>query len=116
MKKPVLFRHGESTRHFVRQDCLFFVEFVAPPLSIGREPVKHRETLKSRLGQLVLLTPTDSVKDRSAAFYYWNDSEALDQAAMVAKAQKVDLGEIRRWTENEGHAEKYEVFLKALRK
>lgn len=106
----------ESTRHFVRKDCPFFIEFVAPPLSIGSEPVKYRKTFKSRLGELVLLTPTDSVKDRLAAFYHWNDSEALEQAVMVAKAQKVNLGEIRRWSGNEGHKEKYAVFLLTLNK
>ena len=106
----------ESTRHFVRKHCPFYIEFVAPPLSIGSEPVKYRKTLKSRLGELILLTPTDSVKDRLAAFYHWNDSQALEQAVLVARAQKISLGEIRRWSENEGHIEKYGVFLKMLKK
>lgn len=106
----------KSSRHFAHQDNPFFIEFVAPPLSIGREPVKHRKALKSRFGELILLTPTDSVRDRLAAFYHWNDFEALDQAVMVAKAQKVSLGEIRRWSENEGYAEKYADFLKTLKK
>jgi hypothetical protein len=106
----------ESTRHFVRKDCPFYIEFVAPPLSIGSEPVKQRKKLKSRLGEIILLTPTDSVKDRLAAFYHWNDSQALEQAVLVAKAQKISLSEIRRWSENEGHAEKYAAFLSLLNK
>ena len=106
----------ESSRHFVHEDSPFFIEFVAPPLSIGSEPIKHRKTLKSRFGELILLTPTDSVKDRLAAFYHWNDLEALEQAVMVAKAQKVNLGEIRRWSENEGYAKKYADFLKTLKR
>ncbi|UCD34126.1 MAG: hypothetical protein JSU90_07430 [Nitrospiraceae bacterium] len=106
----------ESTRHFVRKDCPFFIEFVAPPLSIGTEPVKQRKKLKSRFGELVLLTPTDSVKDRLAAFYHWNDTEALEQAVLVAKAQKVSLEEVRRWSEHEGHMKKYEIFIATLKK
>lgn len=47
----------ESTRHVVRKDCPFFIEFVNPPLSIGSEPVQQRKTLKSRFGELVMLTP-----------------------------------------------------------
>jgi len=106
----------ESTRHFIHKDCPFYIEFVAPPLSIGSEPVKLRKKIKSRLGELVLLTPTDSVKDRLAAFYHWNDSQALEQAVLVARAQKISLSEIRRWSENEGHIEKYAAFLSMLNK
>ena len=104
----------ESTRHFIHKDCPFYIEFVAPPLSIGSEPVKLRKKIKSRLGELVLLTPTDSVKDRLAAFYHWNDLQALEQAVLVAKAQKVSLREIKRWSGNEGHAEKYGIFIETL--
>ena len=106
----------KSTRHFIQKECPFYIEFVAPPLSIGSEPVKLRKSIKSRLGELVLLTPTDSVKDRMAAFYHWNDSQALDQAVLVAKVQKVSLREIRRWSKNEGHEEKYAIFLDTLKK
>ena len=106
----------KSTRHFVRKGCPFFIKFVAPPLSIGSEPVKKRSTLKSRLGELVLLTPTDSLKDRLAAFYHWNDLEALEQAIMLAKAQKVNLREVRRWSEHEGHIEKFSDFSILLNK
>jgi len=106
----------KSTRHFIQKECPFYIEFVAPPLSIGSEPVKLRKSIKSRLGELVLLTPTDSVKDRLAAFYHWNDSQALDQAVLVAKVQKVSLREIRRWSKNEGHEEKYAIFLDTLKK
>jgi len=106
----------EGTRHFIHKDCPFYLEFVAPPLSIGSEPVKLRNKIKSRLGELVLLTPTDSVKDRLAAFYHWNDLQALEQAVLVAKAKKVSLREIKRWSEREGQMEKYAAFLSMLKK
>ncbi len=105
----------ESTRHFVREDCPYFIEFVAPPLSIGSERVKKEEKIKTRFGSITLLTPTDSVKDRLAAYYHWNDPQALEQAIMVAKAQKIGLSEIRNWSEKEGHKEKFYIFLKMLK-
>ena len=105
----------ESTRHFVREDCPYFIEFVAPPLSIGSERVKKEEKIKTRFGSVTLLTSTDSVKDRLAAYYHWNDPQALEQAIMVAKAQKVKLSEIRSWSEKEGHKEKFDIFLKMLK-
>jgi hypothetical protein len=101
----------ESSRHFVRHDCLFFIEFVAPPAAVGDEPLKGEKNLKTKLGTLILMTPTDSVKDRLAAYYHWNDQQALEQAVMVAESQKIDLREIKRWSDQEGHSEKYQQFL-----
>ncbi len=106
----------ESSRHFERKDCPFFIEFVSPPASIGSEPIKSDKELKTRYGKFVLLTPTDSVKDRLAAFYYWNDPQSFEQALMVVRAQKVNLKEIRRWSEKEGHKEKFEVFFNRIKK
>ena len=108
--------HRESSRHFARPECPFFIEFVAPPAAIGREPLKGTGELKTRFGMIVLLTPTDSVKDRLAAYYHWNDPQALEQALMVARAQKVEMREVKRWSEQEGHAEKYQVFVRRLKK
>lgn len=116
---PVLAEVGfkrESSRHFTRLDCPFFIEFVAPPAAIGREPLKSENKLKTKLGTIILLTPTDSVKDRLAAFYHWNDPQALEQATMVAEAQEIDLREVKRWSKKEGHAEKYQEFLIRLRR
>lgn len=106
----------ESSRHFVRRGCPFFIEFVSPPVSIGNEPIKDKKELKTRHGRIVLLTPTDSVKDRLAAFYHWNDPQALEQAIMVARAQKINLKEIKRWSEKEGHKEKFRVFVNRIKK
>jgi len=106
----------ESSRHFVRKDCPYFIEFVAPPLSIGSERVKKEEKIKTRFGTITLLTPTDSVKDRLAAYYHWNDPQAIEQAVMIAKTQRVSCKDIKRWSAAEGHEKKYESFLKMLRK
>ncbi len=106
----------ESSRHFVRKDCPYFIEFVAPPLSIGSEPVKRKRKISTRFGRLILLSPTDSAKDRLSAYYHWNDPQAMEQAIMVAKAQKVNLREIRKWSDTEGHKEKCDIFLRMLKK
>jgi hypothetical protein len=105
----------ESSRHFIRSGCPFFIEFVAPPAAIGNEPVRDKFRLKTMMGTVVMLTPTDSVKDRLAAYYHWNDPQALEQALMVAKSQKINLRKVKSWSEKEGHAEKYREFLNRLR-
>lgn len=106
----------ESSRHFIHPECPFFIEFVAPPAAVGNEPLKGEKNIKTKLGTLVLMTPTDSVKDRLAAYYHWNDQQALEQALMVAEAQKINYSEIKRWSEQEGHSEKHREFLKRLRR
>ena len=107
------FKRGGS-RYFIRADCPFFIEFVSPPVAIGNKPVKKINEIKTRFGTIVLLSPTDCVKDRLAAFYHWNDPQALEQALMVAKAQRINLKEIKVWSEQEGYKEKYAVFIKKI--
>jgi hypothetical protein len=97
----------KSGRHFEREDCPLFVEFPAPPVAIGREmPITEFNHIKS----VALLTATDCVKDRLAAYYHWNDPQSLDQALMVAKAQKVDISKIKKWSDKEGASEKFKRF------
>lgn len=104
----------ESSRHFIHSDCPFFIEFIAPPAAVGDEPLKGEKKLQSKFGTVVLMTPTDSVKDRLAAYYYWNDQQALEQAIMVAKAQKIDFREVERWSKKEAQVEKYRQFVSSL--
>lgn len=106
----------KSSRHFEKRGCPFFIEIVSSPAALGSEPVKDTTMLKTRRGTIVMLTPTDSVKDRLAAYYHWNDPQALEQALMIAKAQKINLREVKRWSKKEGHEEKHENFLRDLKR
>jgi hypothetical protein len=103
-------------RHYRHPDTPYIVEFLSPPLSVGGEPV--REIHEIRRGKMILrlLSPTDCVKDRLAAFYHWNDRPSLDQAVLVCKDTQVDLREVRRWSKNEGMADRFDLFKKALLK
>jgi hypothetical protein len=115
---PVLLKLGferKSSRHFEKNDCPFFIEFVSPPAALGSEPVMETTILKTRFGDIMLLTPTDSVKDRLAAYYHWNDPQALEQALLIARSQKIRLREIKRWSEKEGQKEKYNAFVNMLK-
>jgi hypothetical protein len=116
--KPVVESLGfkKDGRHFRHPDTPYIVEFLSPPLSVGEEPV--REVYEIRRGGLILklLSPTDCVKDRLAAFYHWNDRPSLNQAVLVCKNAKIDLHEVRRWSVNEGMKGKFELFKKILAK
>jgi len=45
-------------------------DFPAPPVSIGDEPISKFNNLKTRFGTICLLTPTDCIKDRLAAYFF----------------------------------------------
>ena len=118
-KIPVLGQLGFKNtggRLFENPQCKFLIDFPAPPVSIGDKPVSEYNYLNTRFGTICLLTPTDCVKDRLAAYFFWNDLQSLDQAVMVAKSNKIYLSEIKRWAENHGELEKYEVFIKKCSK
>ena len=102
-------------RHFVHPESEFFVEFPVGPLMVGDERVEKFRVRKTLAGALRLLSPTDCVKDRLAAFYLWNDREALQQALLVAHAQKIDLANVRRWSVAEDNEGKFRLFRSKLR-
>ena len=104
----------EQGRFFVNPGTKFFVEFPDGPLSVGDEPVKEVSEYELATGTLRVLSPTDCVKDRLCAFYFWNDQQGLAQAILVAKSQNVDLKEIKRWSKAEGKEKEYEIFKKKL--
>lgn len=103
-------------RSFFHPETDFFLDFPAPPLSIGDKPVNTFNEITSKKGYLKLLTPTHCVMDRLASYYYWDDNQALTQALLVSSKQKIDLKEIKKWSENEGMLIKYNKFLKDLKK
>ena len=61
-----------------------------------------------------MLTPTQCVMDRLAAYFYWNDLQSLDQAVMVASSQKISLAKIDAWAKREGASEKLRKFKQEL--
>jgi hypothetical protein len=101
---------SERHRYFMHPETEFFLEFPAGPLAVGGEPVREVNTLVLSTGTLKLISPTDSVKDRLAAYYFWGDRQSLQQAILISQANvDVDVSEIARWSQKEG---KYEEFLK----
>jgi hypothetical protein len=102
----------EKNRYFIHPDTTHIVEFPPGPLSVGDEPVRSIKEIKFSTGILRVISPTDCVKDRLAAYYYWKDQQSLLQALLVAKHNRVGLTEIRRWSEVTGNMKEFRVFLK----
>jgi hypothetical protein len=103
-------------RHYEHDDCDLFVEFPPGPVMVGRERLVAFAETPSASGTIRMLTPTQCVKDRLAAFYHWNDRQCLDQAVMVARRHEIDLTDIEEWSSGEGFLEKYQEFARRLRR
>ena len=93
---------SERDRYFISQETDIFLEFPSGPLSVGEEPIREVNTLIFPTGELRIISPTDCVKDRLAAYYHWGDRQSLEQAILVAKENKIDLHELERWSSVEG--------------
>jgi hypothetical protein len=116
--RSVMLRLGfeENGRYFTNPETRFLVEFPDGPLSVGEEPVKEVREFRLATGILRVVSPTDCVKDRLCAFYFWNDQQGLVQAVLVTESQNVDLKEIQRWSKVESKEREYEIFKERLEK
>ncbi len=104
-----------NDRYYIHPDTSFYLEFPPGPLAIGDQPAGPPVTMEFETGTLRILSPTDCIKDRLAAFFYWNDRQGLEQAVMVAKANPHDLKEIERWADAEGESGKFSEFKTRLK-
>jgi hypothetical protein len=103
-----------KNRYFIHDECPWFIEFVSPPVAIGNEPIEKFEERKSKFGIIRMLLPTDSVKDRLAGFFHWDDRQGLEQAIDICLETEVDFKEIERWAIQEKSLNKYKEFVKKL--
>src|ERR1700722_13299041 len=97
-------------------DCPWFIEFVSPPVAVGNEPIQKFNSVKTPLGMIKMIHPVDSVKDRLASFYHWNDKQGLEQAVNICLEQEIDLEEVKRWSVREKQITKFEIFRELLKK
>lgn len=105
----------DKKKYFTHPNSELFLEFLTPPVAVGNEFIKDFKSIDSALGELRLLTPTDCVKDRLAAYYHWNDIQSLEQAVCVAKEQNVEFENIEDWSNKEKQADKYNFFFNKLK-
>jgi len=107
---------SEMNKAYFHADTDLFIEFPPGPLAVGEEPITEIITIETDTGSLRIISPTESVKDRLAAYYFWNDLQSLEQAVLVAKHKPINVEEVRRWSLKEGEEDKFNVFLERIRK
>ncbi len=116
--KNVMLKLGfkEHNRYFVHEDTPLFIEFPRGPLGVGDAPVNEIASKEEDTGILKLLTPTDCIKDRLAAYFHWDDLQSLEQAVWVAEQNEFNMESIGTWAVNENEIEKFEIFRDRLEK
>ena len=110
--KSIGFRR--TGNHYEHPRTAFFVEFPAGPLGIGTDIDIRPAVCRIEGVGVQLLSPTDSCRDRLAAFYHWNDRQSLNTAIQIASHSNVDLKTVRAWSRRERASAKFLEFLRAL--
>jgi hypothetical protein len=96
---------------YVHPTIDFYVEFVPGPLAIGRDQAIRPTTRRLGSASTLALSPTDSCRDRLAAFYHWKDRQSLDVAVQIALDNRLGWGVLKRWSRAEGFEDAYEEFV-----
>lgn len=107
MKELSFERRG---RYYHHPQIPYFVEFISGPPTIGQDPIEGIHEVKMVTGIIRTISPTDSVKDRLAAFYHWGDQQSLEQAILVARSKSIDLDSVESWSNREGKRTEFEEF------
>jgi hypothetical protein len=106
-------RQGDSYHH---PDTRFFVEFPRGPLSIGSDLSVEPAEMPIGGVSVLLLSPTDSCRDRLAAYFHWKDRQSLKAAVAVAARHRIDLDKTRSWSAGEGAMKGFQEFVEEVRK
>jgi hypothetical protein len=108
---------SSKSRHYKHPDCdHLFVEFPLGPVSLGDEYPITTDEIRVDGRTIRLLSPTDCVKDRMAAFIHWGSRDCFDQAILVCQTQKdrVNLQLVRALCQRQGGVLAFEKLLARL--
>ena len=88
-----------ASKYFERADCQWSIEFPSGPLAVGHEqiPSKRVAELKTSMGNIRLLSPTDCIKDRLLWWYLETDGQCWEQAVDIARNHKVLWADLKTW-------------------
>lgn len=108
--EPLGFKHTGRPRMsvFDHPATKWYLEFPPAPLSFGGTYVDpaNCSVMPTRLGNLRIITPTQSVMDRLIAAAAWHEPQSLEMAVLVATCQtkNIDWNDLNEWVVREGIA------------
>lgn len=107
----------DKSRYFKHPECdHLYLEFPNGPVELGDEFPITPDEIQVEGRTLRILSPTDCVKDRLAAYIHWKTRTGFNQAVLVCRRQKdrVDLAKVAAWCKAEGGTAAYEELTQKL--
>lgn len=101
-------------RYYSHPQTSYFVEFISGPPSVGQDPIEEIVEMEMETGKVRIISPTDCVKDRLAAYFHWGDQQGLEQAVLVSKLRSIDMDIIKKWSIRERKMDEFKTFLQRL--
>ncbi|MBK5210937.1 MAG: hypothetical protein JJE36_01210 [Coriobacteriia bacterium] len=100
---PLGFHQVIRTRQFEHPDSEYYLEFPPGPLSFGETVILEQDMhlIHTDYGTLRIVTPTQSIMDRIAAYVHWTDNQSFDQAIAIARKNKIDWEALNKWSTKE---------------
>ena len=113
--KPLGFVREGKGRHFSHPNTEFLVEFPTEELNFGETsvPLESVDILSTPNGSVRVITPTQSVMDRMAAYIHWKDEQSHNQAMAIIRDNPIDWKQLYEWATKENVASD---FIDALKK
>jgi len=111
--KDIGFHSQGASRYFQREGCQWSIEFPSAPLAVGHEQISvdNVAELKTAMGTIRLLSPTDCIKDRLLWWYLEDDGQCWEQALDIARSHPIQWEALEAWHQAEGYGEQYPTFL-----
>jgi hypothetical protein len=100
-----------SGDHYMHRNSPYLLEFPTGPLAIGDDLVGSWETVRRSDEVLYVISRTDSVRDRLAAYYHWGDAVSFATAVGVARSGSIDVDVIESWSARERKTREFGRFL-----
>lgn len=91
----------EDGKYFKHPNNKYYVEFPTGPVNLGNEFPSEYSEHKTYVGKLILLTPTDCIKDRLCAYIYHEGEECYSQATAVAHINDINKDNLLNWAKKE---------------
>ncbi len=104
-------------RYFHHLQSELYVEFPTGPVAIGNKvPVEPEGEMIVSGTVIKMFSPSQSVMDRLAAWFHWNDRRSLIHAIWICEKHPVNIEKIRRWAAKENAKEKFNQFILEYKK
>ena len=101
--EPIGFKREGMGRHFSHPDTEFLVEFPTEELNFGETnaSLESVNILSTPRGNVRVITPTQSVMDRMAAYVHWKDRQSHNQAIAIIRDNPIEWEQLYEWAARE---------------